>query len=227
MKKTDKPYKFIRFRIFITGFLFTLVFSAIAAKAVYLQIYRGPWLAKKAADQYELSFKTAGKRGTIYDRYNSEMAVSIHVTSIGAYPKRLKDSGAVAKALSKALNMDRRLLVKKLDKTKSFVWIKRKVTPKETEMIKNMNMEGVCFIPEYNRFYPNKTLAAQAIGFTGIDGYGLEGIEYYYNEHLKGPENEIIHDKDVYVITEKGSRKLSWYRDWDKIYAITGFRSVH
>ena len=43
----------------------------------------------------------------------------------------------------------------------------------------------------------------------------------------KGPENEIIHDKDVYVITEKGSRKLSWYRDWDKIYAITGFRSVH
>ena len=43
----------------------------------------------------------------------------------------------------------------------------------------------------------------------------------------KGPENEIIHDKDVYVITENGSRKLSWYRDWDKIYAITGFRSVH
>jgi Xaa-Pro aminopeptidase len=43
----------------------------------------------------------------------------------------------------------------------------------------------------------------------------------------KGPKNEIIHDKDVYEITEKGSRKLSWYRDWDKIYAVTGFRSVH
>jgi len=42
-----------------------------------------------------------------------------------------------------------------------------------------------------------------------------------------GPKNEIIHDKDVYEITEKGSRKLSWYRDWDKIYAVTGFRSVH
>lgn len=197
MKKTDKTHKFIRLRIFITGFLFTMVFSAIAIKAVYLQVYRGTWLAKKAADQYELSFKTAGKRGTIYDRYNSEMAVSIHVTSIGAYPKRLKDSDATAKALSKALNMNRRVLDKKLDKTKSFVWIKRKVTPKETEMIKTMNMEGVCFIPEYNRFYPNKTLAAQAIGFTGIDGYGLEGIEYYYNEHLKGPENEITIKKDA------------------------------
>jgi Xaa-Pro aminopeptidase len=42
-----------------------------------------------------------------------------------------------------------------------------------------------------------------------------------------GPKNEIIHDKDVYEITENGSRKLSWYRDWDKIYAVTGFRSVH
>jgi cell division protein FtsI (penicillin-binding protein 3) len=197
MKKTDRTQKFIRLRIFVTGFLFSMVFSAIAAKAVYLQIYRGPWLAKKAADQYEMSFKTAGKRGTIYDTYNSEMAVSIHVTSIGAYPKRLKDREAATKVLSKALNMDRRLIEKKLDKTKSFVWIKRKAIPREAEMVKNMNMEGICLIPEYNRFYPNKTLAAQAIGFTGIDGYGLEGIEYYYNEHLKGPESEVTIKKDA------------------------------
>ena len=73
MSKNDHVQKFIRLRMVITGFLFTLVFSAIAVKAVYLQVYRGPWLARKAADQYEMSIKTAGKRGTIYDKYNSEI----------------------------------------------------------------------------------------------------------------------------------------------------------
>lgn len=197
MKKTDQTHKFIRLRIGITGFIFAIVFSAIAAKAVYLQIYQAPWLARKAADQYEMSFKTAGKRGTIYDKYNAEMAVSLHVTSIAVYPKRLKDRNSAAQAIAKTLNMDHRLLSRKLDESKSFVWIKRKATPKETEAIKNLNLQGICFIPEYNRFYPNKTLAAQAIGFTGIDGYGLEGIEFYYNEHLKGPENEITIKKDA------------------------------
>ena len=197
MKKTDKTNKYIRLRIGITGFLFTMVFSTIAAKAVYLQIYKGPWLAEQAANQYEMSFKTAGKRGTIYDKYNSEMAVSIHVTSIAAYPMQLKNRHATAKTLSKALNIDYPSLVKKLNKNESFVWIKRKATPKETELIKNMNMKVISFINEYNRFYPNKTLAAQAIGFTGIDGYGLEGIEYYYDEHLKGPESEITIKKDA------------------------------
>jgi cell division protein FtsI (penicillin-binding protein 3) len=197
MKKIDRTQKFIRLRIIVIGFLFAIVFSVIAAKAVYLQIYRGPWLAQKAANQYEMSFKTAGKRGTIYDKYNAEMAVSINVTSIAAYPKRFKDYNAATKAIAKTLNMDHHLLVKSLDKNKSFVWIKRKATPKETEAIKNLKLKGICFIPEYNRFYPNKTLAAQALGFTGIDGYGLEGIEFYYNEHLKGPENKITIKKDA------------------------------
>ena len=42
-----------------------------------------------------------------------------------------------------------------------------------------------------------------------------------------GPNMELIHDKDVYVITEGGTRKLSWYRSWDQLYAVIGFRAVH
>jgi Xaa-Pro aminopeptidase len=42
-----------------------------------------------------------------------------------------------------------------------------------------------------------------------------------------GPNKELVHNKDVYVITKKGAKKLSWYRNWDRLYAITGFRSTH
>jgi len=45
--------------------------------------------------------------------------------------------------------------------------------------------------------------------------------------HTHGPGMELIHDKDVYAITDDGSRKLSWYRDWDRMYAVTGFRATH
>jgi Xaa-Pro dipeptidase len=42
-----------------------------------------------------------------------------------------------------------------------------------------------------------------------------------------GPRQELIHKKDVYEITEEGNRKLSWYRSWDELYAVTGFRATH
>lgn len=197
MKKTDKPHKFIRLRIFITGFLFVIIFSAIAAKAVYLQVYCGPVLARKAADQYESSLKTSGRRGTIYDTCNTEMAVSVTVTSIAAYPHHFKNNAAAVRALAKVLDINPRQLAKTLNSKKSFVWIKRKATPREVETVQKLNLKGICFLPEYNRFYPNKTLAAQAIGFTGIDGYGLEGIEFYYNEQLQGPESLITIKKDA------------------------------
>lgn len=47
-------------------------------------------------------------------------------------------------------------------------------------------LPGVLFVPEYNRYYPNKTLAAQVIGFTGTDSKGMEGIEKQYDQELSG-----------------------------------------
>ncbi len=170
----------------IIGGLFTLFFAAIGIKATYLQVFRGSWLSQKAADQYEVSYKSAGKRGTIFDRNLREMAVSIDVESIAAHPAQIKSPRKVARSLSKSLKMNRKALAKKLYSKKKFVWIKRKVTPKEAEAVKRLDISGLDFIPEHKRFYPNKTLAAQLIGFTDIDDHGLEGLEFYYNDILSG-----------------------------------------
>ncbi|MDH3356095.1 MAG: penicillin-binding protein 2 [Desulfobacteraceae bacterium] len=178
--------KQIKLRVIIIGALFTVFFIIIGVKAMYLQVFRGSWLSQKAADQYEVSFKSSGKRGTIFDRNLREMAVSIDVTSIAAHPSQIEHPKSAARSLSKALKIDRKALAKKLNSKKKFVWIKRKVTPKEAEAVKKLNMEGLDFILEHKRFFPNKTLAAQLIGFTDIDDHGLEGIEFNYDDDLSG-----------------------------------------
>ncbi len=189
--------KYIKFRITIVGFIFTAFLSAIGAKAGYLQIYQSSWLAKKASAQYERPFKELGKRGTIFDANLREMAVSINATSIAAYPRKIQDPAATAKMLANSLNMDSRILQGKLLAKKPFIWIKRQATPKEVSAVKSLNLDGIGFLSETSRFYPQKTLAAQTIGFTGMDGNGLEGIEFYYDNQLRGSDFEYVVLKDA------------------------------
>ena len=110
--------KQIKLRVIIIGAFFTFFFVIIGVKAMYLQVFRGSWLSRKAADQYEVSFKSSGKRGSIFDRNLREMAVSIDVTSIAAHPPQIKHPKRATKLLSKALNIDRKVLFKKLNSTK-------------------------------------------------------------------------------------------------------------
>ena len=125
------------------------------------------------------------------------MAVSIDVTSIAAYPPRLKSTRFTAKVLADILNLDAAKIKRKLAANKPFVWIKRQTTAKETRAVRDLQIPGIDFVTEYNRFYPHTTLAAQSLGFTGLDGAGLEGIEFYYNQHLKGAPRNFTVFKDA------------------------------
>ncbi|MGD2269341.1 MAG: penicillin-binding protein 2 [Desulfobacterales bacterium] len=189
--------KYLNLRVTLVAVLFTSCFIVIGAKATYLQIYRGAWLAQMAAEQYQRISPFSGKRGTIYDHNMMEMAVSIKVTSIAAYPSQMVDSVSAAKALAKVLNIKKEKVYRKLTSQKPFVWIKRQATPRETQAVKNLQLMGIGFLPEYNRFYPNKSIAAQILGFTGIDGDGLEGIEFNYDRYLKGAESNFTVTRDA------------------------------
>jgi len=189
--------KYIKLRILLAGFIFIMAFAVIAAKAVHLQVYRSAWLSQMASQQYEKSLTIAGKRGGIYDRNLNAMAISIDVTSIAAHPNRVDDPAGAAKALAGSLDLDARSLQSKLTSQKSFVWIKRQSTAKETSAVKALQIPGIGFVTEYNRYYPHTTLAAQALGFSGVDGAGLEGLEFYFDRHLKGADIKITVFKDA------------------------------
>lgn len=183
-----KESKKIKIRVIVVGIVFGLCFSAIVARAVDLHLFKGPWLSQKADGQVKRSVKSLGERGIIFDANMGKMALSIDVTSIGAHPKQIKDVAATSRDLAKALRLDRNELVKKLSSNTPFVWIERHVTPKKVEMVEALNLDGIVFKSERSRFYPNKTMAAQIVGFSGVDGRGLEGVEFFYDRILEGQQ---------------------------------------
>lgn len=191
IRGTKKPNatKWIRFRIVFVGTTLALSFGLILCRAVQLQVLSGSELCEKADKQVKKALCKSPRRGTIYDRNHKELAVSSEVSSICAYPKRIRSPRQTARTLARSLNLRQGPILQKLSSGKGFVWIKRHASPKEASAVKEMNLTGVDFVVEDRRFYPMRTLAAQVIGFCGTDGRGLEGIEYYYDSILSGREN--------------------------------------
>ncbi|MCD6224065.1 MAG: penicillin-binding protein 2 [Deltaproteobacteria bacterium] len=212
--------KHIRLRTVLVGFILSLCFVAIGGRAVYLQVFCENWLSQKAADQYERPSRSFGKRGTICDANHKEMAVSASVTSIAAYPGQIDNPATAAVKLSKILRIGKTGLRKKLSSNKKFIWIKRQVTPGEKQKVKKLKLKGIDFIPEQNRFYPGKTLAAQLLGFSGIDGHGLEGIEFYYDKHLKGNDDRFTVFRDALGYAFSGEKITDDYNGKNLILTI-------
>ncbi len=168
---------FTRLRILLVGVTFAVGFAVIGGKALLLQVYQGSWLSQKASDQVEDSLKAVGKRGAILDRRGREMAVSIDATSIAVRPAQVKDVESAARDLASVFKRPLPEVRKKLTSGKPFVWVKRQATPKEVEAVRLLRVPGLD--------------AAQVIGFTGMDGRGLEGVEFFYDSHLRGTDTSV------------------------------------
>lgn len=184
-------------RTAVIGGFFLLWLVTISVRAGYWQIYRGEWLQDQAVGQVTKELTIRGKRGTIYDARHQPMAVSIETPSIAAYPKSIENKPKAAFRLAKALGLKSGEVHRKLVSGRNFIWLKRQAMPKEADAVRALNLKGVDFLPEHDRFYPNTTLAAQVLGFTGIDGHGLEGLEFYYDRELNGDEHKVTILKDA------------------------------
>lgn len=182
--------KYINLRIYLIAACFSLFFGALCVKAVHLQVIKGAWLSEKAESRFRKIAIHGDRRGTIYDSNKNELAVSVDVISVAAYPKRIKYSKSESSMIASALELPKDEVIEKLSSNKSFVWLKRHASPKEIAAAKALKIKKFDFITEDSRFYTNKSLAAQVLGFAGTDGSGLEGLEYYYDSYLKGDNNE-------------------------------------
>jgi cell division protein FtsI (penicillin-binding protein 3) len=187
----------INLRIGIIGALLGLWFCVICVRVVYLQAFQDERLSARASRQYEQTIERHGRRGTIYDRNLREMAVSVDAMSITADPDKIENVPATAAALANALDVDGKSLRRRLNTGRSFVWVDRQVTPRQCASVMALSLPGISFETEHQRFYPNRTLAAQVIGFAGIDGRGLEGIEFHFNQDLKGEAQRCTFLKDA------------------------------
>lgn len=194
MKIKDK--KWVRIRIYVTGACFFLVLCVIFLRAYQLQILEGSRLSSLAQEGYTGKLVMTPPRGTIFDRNGKELAISVDVGSIYAYPKTIKDKRGTATLIAKALRINKRDVLEKLRSSRSFVWIKRKVTPEEIKRVRDLNLAGIDFTKESRRYYSCMETAAHVIGFASQDNRGLEGVELEYNSYLEGQEIRLtrIHD---------------------------------
>ncbi len=187
----------LRKNIRLISFFFTIIFFIIAVRVYFLQILTPNEIRKRIETQHKTILKLAPRRGTIYDRNATELAVSIQMESLAARPGLINNARTVAKQLAPILGTVHTKLQQPLTAKKKFVWIRRKLSPHQSEKIKSLKIRGLEFVPETKRFYPNKNLAGQVLGFTGVDTQGLEGLEREYETILKGKQCTMLVDRDA------------------------------
>ncbi|MBF0229972.1 MAG: penicillin-binding protein 2 [Desulfamplus sp.] len=179
-------------------------------KAIDIQIFKSTDLTMKAEREYIRNITIQGKRGDIMDRNRKRLTTTIDTVSVAADPSIIKNKQDTASSLASILRIDKNLLEKQLNSKKSFIWIKRKISPSEADKIKQLKLNGIFFKDDFIRFHPNRELAAQVIGITGSDGKGLEGLEFSYNKNLEGRSRKIQITKDAagrYYNEEKNIRE--------------------
>ena len=184
-------------RIIILAVIFIIFYVLLVYRLYNIQIVQNNKFEEIARKEHLTSFSIQGERGNIYDTNLKKLAINVSVQSLFAIPSKIENPQQVSTLLSILLNLDKREIYNKLNQKKSFVWIKRKLTDAEVEGIKKINIEGLEFLVESKRYYPNGSIASNLLGFVGIDNQGLEGLELFFDKELKGLPGLVILERDA------------------------------
>lgn len=189
--------KWITLRIRFIGGFFVLLFALTVCRAFYLQVIERDHLLKLADRQHQRIIPLTPVRGTIYDANGAAMAVSVEMDSCYAEPKSIADLSGAAARLAPVFGMPKETVLKRLQGNRNFVWLQRRLTPDVVKRIKDLDIEGIGFVKETKRFYPNSEVAAHVIGFTGLDPEGLEGVERRYDATILGGSGYLVTERDA------------------------------
>ncbi|PIP18769.1 MAG: penicillin-binding protein [Candidatus Omnitrophica bacterium CG08_land_8_20_14_0_20_41_16] len=178
-------------------FLLSLILCIF--RLLYIQIFRSNYLADIAKKQHTLFVELEPFRGVIYDCNFKPQTLNFPADSLYASPNMMKaqDKEEAIIQLSGILNLSNDYLRNRLSRKKAFIWLARKISPEQAQAIKKLKIEGLGFLRESKRSYPNAYLASQIIGFAGLDNTGLEGIELYLDKYLRGGEGWGIFLRDA------------------------------
>jgi cell division protein FtsI (penicillin-binding protein 3) len=185
-----------RGRMLWTSIVMALAFLAVLVNAWNIQVNQNEHFLERSRGQHETVIKMTARRGDVLDRSGRELAVTAMVPSVFANPRRIKTPAIEASRLAEILDTDRGALQRKLSSGKAFVWLKRHVTSEQATQIRELEQvrdrtqrhKPIDIRLEPRRFYPAQTGAGHLVGFTDIDGKGLEGIEGRHDKTLRGKE---------------------------------------
>lgn len=201
-ESNTRPDASIRRALFVAAFIVCWM-MAISARLVYLQISQHDELVERAHNQQQYALETGPQRGQLLDRQNRELARSIQTESIFVDPAELEtdaDITCTAVRVATVLSLDEKALFAEMKQAKTggrrFLWLARRLSADRAQEIRGFGLPGVHFRSEPKRFYPNGSLASHVLGFVGLDGSGLGGVEQVYNEKINGEPGKLFLEKD-------------------------------
>ena len=192
MKRAAETREEISRRFVVRSFwvfgVFVFFSFFLVVRATYLQVLNKDFLIEQGNLRQIRDINIAAYRGTINDRNNKPLAISIPVDTISINPKNFNEDDIKIKQLSVLLRRDHEELIKliKNSKSKSFLYIERKVSTNISDQIKLLNIANLDFKREYKRSYPAGEIISQLLGLTNIDEEGKEGVELQYDASLRG-----------------------------------------
>lgn len=186
-----------RFRRYVMLLLLLCGFGVILFRLVNLQVLQAAALTAKADRQHQKTVSFEGARGSVVDRHGKVLAMNMEVPSVFGVPMSLESPSSAARHLSPVLHIKSDEIEKKLRQDKNFVWVARKVTPEQGRRLEQLSLDGIGVVMEGRRFYPKGPLLAHVLGFAGMDGQGLEGLERRYEAQLHGEKRVTILQRDA------------------------------
>jgi cell division protein FtsI (penicillin-binding protein 3) len=175
----------------------------VCARLVYLQFSQYETLATRARQQQQNEIETSPTRGELLDRQERQLARSVQTVSLFIDPDGL-DTATLdrnAQQIAQSLNLKQAELARDFrkahDNKKRFVWIARRLDADVANKVVELKLPGVQTQLEPKRYYPNGSLAAHVLGYVGLDGKGLGGVEQFYNAKISGEPGQLFVEKDA------------------------------
>ena len=174
-----------RSRLVATAALFAVVFLVVALRLGEIVLLAGG-NAESHAGRLRPVAPPPPVRADIVDRNGTLLATTLDSPSLYADPRQIIDAGEAVRAITSVLpQLNPAELYAKLTSGKSFVWIKRRLTPRQQYAVNRLGIPGLQFEHEERRIYPFGDLAAHVVGFCGIDNTGLAGVERSLDSTVK------------------------------------------
>lgn len=191
----------VRGRVLIGAAVLALWAAGIVTRLVVLQVQRHDEFVGRAARQRTQTVDIAPQRGDMVDRRGRLLAYSVEADTIYAVPTEIADAPQAARQLCDALGdctpKERDALESRLSKRRAFAYVRRQASPAQARAVAALNLDGVGFLKEHRRLYPNRELAAHLLGYVGTDNKGLGGLEAAYDGVVRGTPGTMLVQTDA------------------------------
>jgi cell division protein FtsI (penicillin-binding protein 3) len=185
----------------------------VVGRLVQIQIVRHDDYIRRATRQQERTLSLNPVRGSILDARQRVLAESVSADSIYADPQAIVDRRATARALAaiRGIGASAHDIEEKLTTDSGFVWVARQIPLDVSAHVKKLKLPGVYFLEEHRRSYPRAMLAANVIGYIGVDGEGLAGIEHSLDSYVRGRAGKVTILRDArrraYLVGGEGANR--------------------